>query len=366
MSVHDLWDGLPKAEIARRRQKNAVRWQRRWRGPDINPTTGRLAQHKQSYSDNQKPQALLDEAAQIQSPHQQGTRSSSVTVGTLLDRHLAAKADRAPKTIEADEYHASVVRDTFGDRVLSTIDATEIEIWSQRAEPAASSRKKQLELLRAAIKRGVRDNLVGVDVTEGLVVSLRHTERPYWSSQELRAVVDAASSDFDATMFRVLGFLGLRENEMRTLRVGDLVGNQLTVRDSKTRAGIRTLPVPASVLPSLVELAGSRPKADWLFVSPRRPGNAVSKGYANAALTRAVGGANAIRIDPIRRLSAHGLRHTFAAIALSEAGGNLLSVSRALGHARPSITLDRYGHLAPAGLEPLMALVDAFAVPKAA
>ena len=37
-----------------------------------------------------------------------------------------------------------------------------------------------------------------------------------------------------------------------------------------------------------------------------------------------------------------------------------MAVSRALGHARPSITLDRYGHLAPAGLEPLMDQVDAF------
>lgn len=210
--------------------------------------------------------------------------------------------------------------------MVSTIDATEIEIWSQRAQPAASSRKKQLEILRADIKRGVRDNLVEVEVTDDLVVSLRHVERPHWSSAEFRVVIDSASSDFDATMFRVLGVMGLRENEMRTLRVGDLVGSQLTVRDSKTRAGVRTLPVAARVLSSLLSLAAARPHASPFFE----------------------------------------LRHTFAAIALSEAGGNLLSVSRALGHARPSITLDRYGHLAPAGLEPLMALVDAFASPEAA
>jgi hypothetical protein len=49
---------------------------------------------------------------------------------------------------------------------------------------------------------------------------------------------------------------------------------------------------------------------------------------------------------------------TFAAISLSEAGADLLAVSRAIGHARPSITLDRYGHLAPAGLAPPMARID--------
>lgn len=364
--MHDLWEGLPKAEVVRRRKKNAVRWQRRWRGPDVDPGTGKLRQHKQSYRDDQKPQALLDEASQLNAPHTTSVRRSSVTVGILLDRHLAAKADRAPKTVEADEYHAGIVRDTFGDRIITTIDATEIEIWSQRAEPAAASRKKQLEILRAAIKRGVRDNLVEVDVTEGLVVSLRHVERPHWSSEELRAVIAAASSAMDATMFRVLGFMGLREKEMLALSVGDVSGSKLTVRDSKTRAGIRTLPIPAGVQPSVLELAGERPKAEPLFPSPRRAGSPVAKGYANAALTRAVARANEGRTDPIQRLSAHGLRHTFAAIALSEAGGNLLSVSRALGHARPSITLDRYGHLAPAGLEPLMAMVDTFTVAEAA
>ncbi|MBZ4498726.1 hypothetical protein EVU97_13420 [Dermacoccus sp. 147Ba] len=53
------------------------------------------------------------------------------------------------------------------------------------------------------------------------------------------------------------------------------------------------------------------------------------------------------------------MRHTFAAISLSEAGADLLSVSHAMGHARPSITLDRYGHLSKKGLAPLMGKIDA-------
>ncbi|GAC49581.1 putative recombinase [Gordonia aichiensis NBRC 108223] len=78
----------------------------------------------------------------------------------------------------------------------------------------------------------------------------------------------------------------------------------------------------------------------------------------NQALTHAVARANADRDEQVPRLTAHALRHTFAAISLSEANADILSVSRAMGHARPSITLDRYGHLAPAGLGPLMAKID--------
>lgn len=54
-------------------------------------------------------------------------------------------------------------------------------------------------------------------------------------------------------------------------------------------------------------------------------------------------------------LTVHGLRHTFAAISLSEAEADLLGVSQGMGNDRPSTTLDRYGHLSKEGLAPLMA-----------
>ena len=127
---------------------------------------------------------------------------------------------------------------------------------------------------------------------------------------------------------------------------------------TKTRASRRTLPVPATVLPWLTEVVGDRTKSAYLFASPRRAGQPVAKTYPTQALTRAVARANDGRPEQITRITVHGLRHTFAAITLSEAGGDILSVSRAMGHAKPSITLDKYGHLAPAGLGPLMAKVD--------
>ena len=101
-----------------------------------------------------------------------------------------------------------------------------------------------------------------------------------------------------------------------------------------------------------------RKYAMMLFESPRKPGHPVGKRYVSDVVTRGVTRANAGRTERIARINVHGLRHTFAAIALSEAGGDILSVSRALGHSKPSTTLNEYGHLAPAGLEPLMARID--------
>jgi len=352
MTVRDMWAGLSRAEIAERRARNAPRWQRRWR-----EGVGRDApRRKQSYREHQKAQAYQDDAAQMGQPKARAIRRDSVTINTLLDRHLAAKADRAPATVRTDAWHAQHVREAFGDRVISTLDTTEIEIWSVTPGVAAESRKKRVEIMRAAIKRGIRDKLVDSDPTERVVVSLGHRELPSYSSEQLMAIYDAAPNHTDRALIGVLGLMGLRSGEARSLLVGDLRDGHLSVKNggagtdtTKTRASRRVLPVPALLLPLLVEQAGDRQKSDWMFPSPRKQGASIAKQYPNQALTRAVVLANEGRDEPIPRLTVHGLRHTFAAISLSEAGADLLSVSQAMGHARPSITLDRYGHLSRRG-----------------
>ncbi len=361
MTVHDLWKDLSKAEIAERRKANRDRWQRRWR-----EGAGRNApQRKQSYKEHQKAQAHIDDAAQMNHPRAQQLRVSTVTVQTLIDRHLAAKADRAPKTVEADQHHARAVCVQFGERVFSTLEPTEIEIWAQREGVARSSRKKQVEILRAAIKRAIRDKLVDSDPTDGIVVPLGHKELPHWSSEELMTVAAAARDDFDRALLLLLGLVGVRFGEARSLRIADLRDGHISVINSgggsdqtKTRASRRTLPVPAAVLPLLENLTEGRVRSEWIFSSNRNHGEPIGETYANGALTRAVARANLGREERISRLNVHGLRHTFAAIALSEAEADVLSVSRAMGHSRPSVTLDRYGHLAPAGLAPLMSKID--------
>lgn len=366
MSVYDLWKGLGKAEVEKRRKAGRVRWQRRWRegaGKDS-------PQRKQSYKEHQKAQAYQDDARQMGQPKARQLARQSITVNTLLDRHLAAKADKAPGTVRDYHYRAQGVRDQFGDRVVSTLDTTEIEIWAAREGVAAESRKKQVEILRAAIKRGIRDKFMDSDPTEGIVVSLGHREQPSYSSEQLMAILDAASTHLDRTLLGVLGLMGLRRGEARSLLVGDLRDGHLSVTNggagtdrTKTRASRRVLPVPELVLPWLIELIDDRPKSGWMFPSPRKKGTSIAEQYANQALTRAVARANVGRDEPIPRHTAHALRHTFAAISLSEAESDLLSVSHAMGHARPSITLDKYGHLSRKGLAPLMEKIDALVAP---
>ena len=50
------------------------------------------------------------------------------------------------------------------------------------------------------------------------------------------------------------------------------------------------------------------------------------------------------RSKKLPRVSFHALRHTHASM-LIRAGVDILTISRRLGHGKPSVTLDIYGHL---------------------
>jgi integrase len=54
-----------------------------------------------------------------------------------------------------------------------------------------------------------------------------------------------------------------------------------------------------------------------------------------------------LRVSVMPEIRSHDLRHTAASLMLN-LGIPVIIVSRRLGHSRPSITLDIYGHLMPA------------------
>jgi len=66
-------------------------------------------------------------------------------------------------------------------------------------------------------------------------------------------------------------------------------------------------------------------------------------------------------LPPIRF---HDLRHTAASILLNQ-GIPVITVSRRLGHARASITLDTYGHLIPTMQNEVAELIDDLVMPVA-
>ena len=133
------------------------------------------------------------------------------------------------------------------------------------------------------------------------------------------------------------------ERALETTKAG------LRFKSPKTRHGRRTIGLPASVVEELgahwkeqqeLRLAlglGRGSPDDLIFAmpdgSPYEP-DTLSKNRLRA--TAAVG----------RRINLHSLRHHHASNLIA-AGIDVLTISRRLGHANPSITLTVYGHLYP-------------------
>jgi len=158
-------------------------------------------------------------------------------------------------------------------------------------------------------------------------------------------------------------FTGMRRGEVLALRWGhvDLDRNVIEVRESlehtmthgirfkspKSKAGRRKITLPdilADVLREYrkaqlelcVKLGAGKP--DLLFTdvegAPLSP-NAISAAWSDYVASKQVG---------MPEVTFHALRHTHAS-QLIDAGVDIVTISKRLGHAKPDITLRIYAHL---------------------
>jgi integrase len=147
---------------------------------------------------------------------------------------------------------------------------------------------------------------------------------------------------------------GTRAGRISVRRSIVMVDGQRIESTPKSAAGRRAVPIGRSVL-DLFDLARRRQAEHRLVAGEAWEGPQAGDGTAPVFRTplgqalhpqglRHVLDRLARRAE-IPRLSVHGLRHTFATIALVEQRIPVAVVSRWLGHASPSITLSVYAHV---------------------
>jgi integrase len=149
-------------------------------------------------------------------------------------------------------------------------------------------------------------------------------------------------------------FSGLRLGEALGLTWDDMdfAGGFIRVRRQldrdRKRAPLKTVRARRDVvlMPELAFLLrkhrqDSPSNADTDFVFAVGDG----KGYDHRAASRGVERALERAGLADEGITPHSFRHTFASILIVGLGCDVLTVSRQLGHARPSITTDVYGHL---------------------
>jgi integrase len=183
-------------------------------------------------------------------------------------------------------------------------------------------------------------------------------------AEDVPVVLDVLRSTALYTIAVVALGTGMRRGELCALRwdAVDLKGGTLDVRQSleqtrrgglrfkepKTKHGRRRISLPPSVITCLQEhrlrqleqrmvLGLGKPAANALvFTTP--DGQALAPDRVTNAFTRAMADTG------LSQVGLHTLRHTHASMLL-KAGEDIVTVSRRLGHASPTITLSVYAHL---------------------
>jgi integrase len=273
----------------------------------------------------------------------------------------------APADIERFRYQLSVGLPDPIARALTERKRMANPKWSQarakleaaRHKPGTRTINKALTLLSMIFNYACRHRWIDSNPAEH-VERVRDTtlpnERPIDTNiltpAEIRTLIDATTDDRYRLMIQVAVFTGIRQGELLGLKWGDIDWNrrQIHVRrawkegaftEPKTRCSVRRVDLPESLVLDLKKWKLRCPKGELDLVFPNGVGNPDT--HANL-LQR--GFYPALRRAGLRKIRWHDLRHTFASLMLAS-GEDIVRVSRLLGHANPTVTLNVYSHMLP-------------------
>lgn len=252
----------------------------------------------------------------------------------------------------------------FKSAELRKIRPTHVEAWVKSMSVASGTRTKPLAPgtiktrfvnVRSVFRAAIRDGLIAVDPTENVRLPRQRKREAAMTVPEpaaVRLLLEAADERFVAFV-AVAAFAGLRLGEAAALQVEDVdfLRRQLHVRRQVQRASEgrveirlpkygseRTVPVPDELLRILSAHIELGHRGDWLFQGAGdTPPHQNTVGYWWRK-TAAAAGLVGVRL--------HDCRHFYAS-GLIAAGCDVVTVQKALGHAKASTTLDTYSHLWP-------------------
>lgn len=271
----------------------------------------------------------------------------------------------------------------YGPRRMDTIQTTEIEksreVW-QRAGLCPKSVNELLVTFSAVFNEAIRQGTIRVNpaalahrLATGSNVadeagngSAEVSDDQVYDGKEIQRLIDGAEPGLYRMLFTTLALTGLRHGEAAALKwsdvdvdarivkvnqnwanVYDQNGNP-TFTTPKTRSSRRTIPnISSSLALELRKWKLRCPASEWNLVFPKADGSPLDRKSTWRAFDAAVRNANRMeRVEKLRRLTVHSLRHSFASLLLAH-GTPITEVSAYLGHKNPQITLSVYSHFIP-------------------
>lgn len=291
----------------------------------------------------------------------------TLTVRKAAENYLAWFKDHRKTYKETYlNIHAHILP-AFGDTLVSELKTAPIRAWLNKlaATPARkrsgkgkkmafrdapksdndkrarkSSANRSLTILKAIMNKAFQDELVTDDTAWRRVKPFENADEPitrFLTEAECTRLINTSPTDFRALLKAGL-FTGARYTELTTLKAknANIDTGNVYIEPSKSGKG-RHIPLSEQGLDffktACAGMAGER------IIFTKKDGTAWGRNHHARLLLEACKKA---KIEPA--IGFHELRHTYASL-LAQAGADLLTISKLLGHADTRITSRHYAHL---------------------
>ncbi len=223
-------------------------------------------------------------------------------------------------------------------------------------------------VLHKALSHAVVLGMISRNPTEGVVVPRpENKEMKFYNEIQSNQLLMAVKGTRNEALFHLVLSTGMRQSELVALKWSDLDWRNKTISISrqlmrnskseeeyfstlKTQAGYRTISLGDHTIKKLRdhlnlqnEERKNPPREEWIendLIFPSIVGTPMNQSNLYKSFK------SIIKEAGLPEIRFHDLRHTAASIMLNH-GVPVIVVSKRLGHAKVSITMDIYGHLIP-------------------
>ena len=358
--------------VVKRKDTKSVIWQARW--TDLNGD-------RKSRSFKTKVEAVAFEAKmlnEISKGEYSDPQRAKERLHVIYQDWLKSYSGKKPKTYASvTSIWKCLLSEQLGNKRLSAINRGLIKTWmsesrSNTGKVVGDSRMRQgLVLLNQVLDHAVEMDYLnknplgngfgGKSKSLGPKQSAKVGKRTL-SQEELMRLIEVSGRN--SGLIALAGQTGLRWAEIISLTPEDfdLKNETVTVNKSLTEVSghfeivtpkndkSRILPLPELSKKLVLPLILSTEAGKLVFTAaeggPLRHSNFMRREFAPALLKAG-----------IQDFTFHELRHT-AVSHLIASGANILTISKVVGHANPSITLNVYSHLLPDAFEGIKKAMD--------
>ena len=219
---------------------------------------------------------------------------------------------------------------------------------------------------RTALQRAVQDGLIRTNPAVGCKLPPKKArEMQVLTQNEILRFLHQAKEEGYYELFLLELGTGMRRGEILALKWSDLdfatgelrierqvyiIKAEVIISAPKTKASIRTVILPPSLLKTLVAYKETV-DSEWMFPSPTDNGRPRNPSSVRKRLQLILERADC------KKVRFHDLRHTFATMAL-EHGMDIKTLSAMIGHVSAETTLNIYSHITDTMQQQAAARID--------